>query len=145
MWKRSLSRASPMMLSTLSSLWRCRRRHSRSAAPAHIGSMPSAGREQQGLRSRQQNPWRETTLMKDHFDDRPPLWQANLMKDHPDERPPWWETTLMRDHPDERPPWWKTLMGDHPDKRPLWREIILMRDHSKRPSWSETTDERPPW
>ena len=42
---------------------------------------------------------------------RPWWWQSTLMRDHHDERPPWWETTVD----DKRPSRWETtLMRGHP-------------------------------
>ena len=83
---------------------------------------------------------RETTLMRDYPDARPPWCKTTPMLDHPDTRPPWWKTTLMQDHPDERPPWWKTtLMKDHPYERPPWCKTTLMKDHpDARPAWWNT-------
>ena len=98
-------------------------------------------------------PWWETTLIKDHSDERPPWWKTSLMRDCPYERPPWWETTLLKDHPDERRPWWKiSVIRGHPDEGLPWWKSARLKDYSSaRPPWWETTlmrdhpDERPPW
>ena len=87
----------------------------------------------QGVNSSTVDPWSETTLMRDHLDQRPPserphwfktIWRKIiLMKDHPDQRPLWWETALMEDHW----PWSKaTLMKDITDvKPPLFSDHCL--------------------
>ena len=91
------------------------------------------------------NPWRETTLMRDHPDERSLQWETTPMRDYTDERQPRWNTTRIRGHPDVRPPrwepsWWKTTqVRDQPDERPPRWETILMKNHpSGRLPWWKT-------
>ena len=89
-------------------------------------------------------PWRETTLTRNHPDEKQTWWEMSL-RGYPDKIPAWWdvilmrtpwqdsETTLMRDHPDERPPWWEASN----ERLPWWQTTLTGNQTSLKTTFSK--------